>query len=108
MTKFLRVSLLLLSLLATPALAAPESSATNQVIVRTADLDLASVQGQQRLEQRLAHAVIEVCGVASVADLAGSNDIRRCRDDTRARIAAKRERIVELARRSNPIVLAAR
>ena len=108
MTKLSSVSLLLLSFLATPALAAPEPGATYQVIVRTTDLDLASAAGQRQLDRRLVHAVIDVCGAASDVDLAGSNAVRRCRDDTRARIAAERERIVELARRAVPIVLAAR
>ena len=46
--------------------------------------------------------------VVSAADLAGSNDIRRCRDETSAAIAADRDRLVQLASRSAPIVIAAR
>ena len=107
MTKFLSFSLLLPVFFATQALAEP-ASATSSVIVRTADLDLASPSGQRLLQRRLANAVVEACGVASDADLAGSNDVRRCRDETRARIAADRERIANLASASRPIVIAAR
>ena len=107
MTYFLRSSLLLSAFLATPVLAEP-ASATNSVIVRTADLDLASPSGQRLLERRLANAVVDACGAASDADLAGSNAVRRCRDEVSARIAADRARLVELASRSAPIVIAAR
>ena len=107
MTSFSRLSLMFSVLIATPALAEP-APATGRVVVRTADLDLASVSGQRLLERRLGSAVVEACGAASRVDLAGSNAVRRCRDDTRARIAADRERLVDLASRSGSIVIAAR
>lgn len=107
MTNYLIPSLLLFALAASPAPAAPAPAAA-PVIVRTADLDLASRAGQRLLERRLAKAVVEACGAASDADLAGSNDVRRCRDETRAQIAADRERLIALASRSRPIVIAAR
>jgi len=50
----------------------------------------------------------EACGAASKVDLAGSNAVRRCRDETSARIGADRERLVELASRSASIVIAVR
>lgn len=106
MTKFLSLSLLLSILFATPASA--ELAAPGEIVVRTADLDLASPSGQRLLERRLASAVIDACGAASTVDLAGGNAVRRCRDETRARIAAERERLVGLASRSAPIVIAAR
>ncbi len=107
MMKLHHFTLSLAALVASPALA-ERPPAIERAVVRTADLDLASVAGQRLLDRRLAHAVIEVCGAASDADLAGSNDVRRCRDETRARIAAERERVVELASRSATIVIAAR
>ena len=107
MSKFSSLGFLLAAAVATPALAEPLPT-TGRVVVRTADLDLASSSGQRLLERRLGSAVIEACGAASRVDLAGSNDVRRCRDETRARIAADRERLVELASRSVSIVIAAR
>ena len=106
MTKFLRFSLLLCAFVATPALAQPASP--SRVIVRTADLDLASRSGQRLLERRLASAVVEACGAASTVDLAGSNAVRRCRGEARERIAADRKRLAALASRSGAIVVAAR
>lgn len=108
MTNFFGLPLLLSALLAAPALAEPPLSSHNRVVVRTADLDLSSAAGQRLLDARLARAVITACGAASDYDLAGSNDVRRCRDDTRARIAADRGRLVALASRAAPIVIAAR
>ncbi len=107
MSKFLSFTLLLAVFLAAPALAAPELSVPGRVIVRTADLDLASVAGQRLLDRRLAHAVIEVCGAASAADLAGSNTVRRCRVETLARVTSERERVVELASKAVQIVIVA-
>jgi len=108
MTKFLRFSLLLSALVSTPALAEPEVAAERRVIVSTADLDLASAVGRGVLSRRLAHAVVEACGTASDADLAGQNEVRRCRDETSSRIAASRDRLVKQASMGNPIVLASR
>lgn len=106
MIKLIHASLLLAALVATPVIAEP--APTSRVIVRVADLDLASAVGQRLLDRRLALAVTEVCGTASESDLAGSNDVRRCHGETRVRIAAERDRVVELASRSMSIVIAAR
>ncbi len=106
MAKLIHASLLLAALVATPVIAEP--APTSRVIVRVADLNLASAVGQRLLDRRLAHAVIEVCGAASDADLAGSNTVRRCRVETLARVAAERERVVERASKAVPIVIAAR
>ena len=87
MTKYF--PLLVLALLATPALAGPPAPATS--IVRTADLDLSSQAGQRALDRRLSIAVAEVCGAASVADLGGQNEVRRCRVATRQRVQSDRD-----------------
>lgn len=92
---------------ATPALA-QSPTAENRIVVRTADLDLGSAAGQRALDHRIAIAVIEACGETSVVDPAGRNEIRRCRDETSASVAANRDRLVELAGRGKDIVLAAR
>lgn len=108
MTMISTLSLLLSALVATPALAESNAPATSRVVVRTTDLDLSSTSGQRLLDRRLASAVIDACGAASKVDLVGSNAVRRCRDDTRTRIDADRERLVEMASRSGSIVIAAR
>lgn len=108
MTKFLRFGLLLSALAATPAMAQSEAPIQIRIVVTTAGLDLGSVAGQRALDRRLSQAVIEACGGASDIDLTGSNEIRRCRAETKAAIAADRDRLVQLASRGANIVLAAR
>ena len=96
---------MLLAFSATPALAEPPVVATS--IVETADLDLSSQAGQRALDRRLNQAVKEVCGIASDADVAGKNDVRRCRVETLANLANERDQ--RIARASGePIEVAAR
>ena len=95
----------LLAFTAAPALAEPPPTATAKVQV--ADLDLSTPSGQRALDRRLTRAVIEVCGAASEADLAGKNDVRRCRVDTLAGLTAVRDQ--RIARASGePIEIAVR
>ena len=100
--------LMLSAFAAAPALAQTAPSAENRIVVRTADLDLGSAAGQRTLDHRIAIAVIEACGETSVVDPAGRNEIRRCRDETSASVAANRDQLVELASKGKDIVLAAR
>lgn len=102
------LTLMLSAFAATPALAQAAPSADTRVVVRTADLDLGSAAGQRILDHRIAIAVVEACGETSSADLAGRNEIRRCRAETSASVAASRVRLVELASRGQDIILAAR
>ena len=108
MTMLFRFTLLLSAIVSTPALAQSDAPAQRRVVVTTADLNLASALGQRRLDRRLAHAVIDACQAASDADLAGQNEVRRCRDETRAAIAARRDQLVRLASRGTDIVFASR
>ena len=95
----------LLAFTATPALA--ESPVTFTSTVQTADLDLSTAKGQRALDLRLGQAVKEVCGTASDFDIAGKNDVRRCRAETLALIASERDQ--RIARASGePIEVAAR
>ena len=103
MTKILLASLLAFT--ATPALAEAPVIATTTV--QTADLDLSSTQGQRALDQRLNQAVKEVCGTASDADIAGKNDVRRCRVDTLASLSDDRDQRIAAAS-NQPIKVAAR
>ena len=96
---------MLLAFTATPALAEAPAIATSTV--QTADLDLSTAKGQQALQHRLSQAVKEVCGNASDADVAGKNDVRRCRAETLASLSSERDQ--RIARASgDPIQVAAR
>ena len=76
-------------------------------IVETSDLDLSSQSGQRALDRRLNQAVKEVCGIASDVDVAGKNDVRRCRAETLASLAEERDQRIAAAS-SQPIKVAAR
>ncbi len=92
---------------AAPALAETPAAATNVSVVRTADLDLRSSEGQRRLDHRLARAARQVCGAASDVDIEGKNDVRKCRDDVLARARDKRDAVVASADRDAVIALIA-
>ena len=107
--KSLTISLLALlssAFTITPVIAAEAETATS--IVRTADLDLGSAAGQRTLEHRLSIAIVEACGSASNVDLEGRNAVRACRVEARAKVAAERDRLVELENRGTDVILAAR
>ncbi len=78
--------------------------AQNISIVRTADLDLASKSGREKLEHRIVIAAYDVCGGASDVDLAGKNAARACRADVLSKARATSE---QLASRAAPILIAA-
>ena len=103
MTKIFIATLLAFS--ATPALAQPPVTATS--IVQTADLDLSTARGQRALDLRLSQAATEVCGTGSPSDLAGQNEIRRCRVETVSSLSAERDQRIAAASGS-PIQVAAR
>lgn len=73
--------------------AAPAADAQSMVsrAVGHADLDLSTAAGQAALSRRIARAVRDLCGTASDVDLAGRNEVRRCRDDARALAALRRQ-----------------
>ena len=96
---------ILLAATAAPVLAEPPAPVSSTV--QTADLDLSSAKGQQLLDRRLSRAVKQVCGTASSADLAGQNEVRRCRVDTLASLSDEREQRIAAAS-SKPIQVAAR
>lgn len=79
---------------AAPVLAEYAPANVNVSIVRTADLDLSSRAGRHQLDQRLVVAAREVCGSASDVDLAGKNQVRRCRGDVLARAQAQRDTLL--------------
>lgn len=103
MSKIILASLLAFT--APPLLADPPVAVTSSV--ETADLDLSSATGQRTLDLRLAHAVREVCGEASTSDIAGKNQVRRCRTETLASVTVERDQRVTEASRE-PIEVASR
>jgi len=92
-------------LAAPPALAEPSPAAVS--IVSTADLDLASRAGRERLEKRLITAAHEVCDTASATDLKAVNGERECRAQV---LAAARQKIgaIIAENRRTPLVVAVR
>lgn len=64
------------------------------VDVRTADLDLASADGQRRLDDRLWRAARQVCTMTAMRDLAESRLADRCRADSLARARAARGAVI--------------
>lgn len=102
MTKIFIASLIAFA--SAPAVAQPPVAVAT---VETFDLDLSTAAGQRALDLRLTHAVRDVCGEASDADVAGKNAVRRCRAETMAGLAGARdERIAKAS--SRPIAVAAR
>lgn len=107
--------LLILAALATvsvgqPAFAqdAPANPPTNpSVVVQHKDLDLATQAGAKALDRRIWRAVVEVCGPVSNFDLAGTNDVRQCRRDTRQLATAQADAVIASAARAEPIRVSA-
>ena len=92
---------------AAPALAEAPASDTNISLVRTADLDLRSAEGQRKLDHRLAVAAREVCGTASDVDVEGKNEVRKCRDETLALARSQRDAVLAEANRGNFVAVTA-
>ena len=89
-----------------PTMAEPVANTpVNVSYVHTADLDLSTQAGQRALDHRLNIAAREVCGTASDVDLAGQNDVRKCRVDV---LAKARATSAELAARGGTITIASR
>ena len=76
-------------------------------IVRTADLDLTRVADRQALDRRLGHAIVDVCGDASPADIAGQNVVARCRLELASRLNSRRAQLIARSTRDAPVEIAA-
>ena len=92
---------------AVPAFAEPVGTQTFVSHVQTSDLDLSSASGSRELQQRLTLAAREVCGTASDADVAGKNDVRKCRDDALARATGDQAALLTAASRGAVIAITA-
>jgi UrcA family protein len=99
--------LLILAALAAVSIGQPVSAQTApanpSVAVAHRDLDLRTESGTRTLDRRIWRAVVEVCGTAAEFDIAGKNDVRQCRRDTRALAAAQAEVVIANASRDQPI-----
>lgn len=82
----------------TAALAEPVTPLPSQA-VRTVDLDLATKADRTKLGHRIRVAVNKVCGEASAVDLAGQNQAKRCREETRAAVAGQVQTAIAAAKR---------
>ena len=103
MKTLLSLAVLAAAFTAQPAFAQqPAAAPVGAVVVRTADLDLASSSGVSALDRRIRVAVRQACGTASDTDLQGRNADRKCRADTRASVAPLRESAIANARRASP------
>lgn len=91
-----------------PAPASAQTAAGPPVMVRVADLDLATARGRSTLELRLLHAARTACGTPSAADPRGAANLEACVADVRAAAAAQIDSAVALARRQARAVLATR
>ena len=105
------ISLFALAIIASAATVTPTVSAAAEAetvtsIVRTADLDLSSSNGQRELDRRIVQAAHEVCGDVSNVDLEGKNAVRQCRADTIAAAASQREQLLAAAKSGSPILVA--
>lgn len=103
--------LLILAALAAVSIGQPVSAqpspAKQSVAVAHRDLDLRTEAGTRALDRRIWRAVVEVCGSAPDFDIAGKNDVRECRRDTRALAAAQADVVVASASRGQAIQVSA-
>ncbi|WP_158274710.1 UrcA family protein [Sphingosinicella humi] len=81
-----------------PALAQEAVPSDQTRLVSYQDLDLGDAADVRILDRRIRTAVEAACGSTSNADPAGKNEVRRCRAETIARVAAQREVAIAEAR----------
>lgn len=104
-----RIVIIAAALLAVPlATPAPAEPAERTQIVSYSDLDLGRASDVRRLDGRIGRAIAEVCGTASETDLAGRNEVRRCRALVRQSLAAERDQALAAAREPAVVAIAAR
>lgn len=99
--------LLILAALAAVSIGQPVSAQTApanpSIAVAHKDLDLRTAAGTKALDRRIWRAVVQVCGTAPEFDLAGKNNVRQCRRDTRTVASAQADLVVANASRDQLI-----
>ncbi len=83
--------------------AAQPAPANPAIAVAHKDLDLRTATGAKALDRRIWRAVVEVCGTAPDFDIAGKNDVRHCRRDTKRVASAQAKAVVASAAREQLI-----
>lgn len=76
------------------AASAPAMAGVKTKSVEYHDLDLASPQGQARLQTRVKYAVKQVCGSPRAFSIAEKIDLARCEADAMANAMPKAERTI--------------
>ncbi|OWQ96279.1 UrcA family protein [Sphingopyxis witflariensis] len=102
MKKLLILAALTAASFGQPVLAQP-APANPSMIVQHKDLDLRTEAGARTLDRRIWRAAVAVCGSASDFDLAGQNDVRHCRNETRTLASAQAEMVIANASHGQPI-----
>ena len=97
MRSLLILAAIMAALVAAPAIAQNLSEAPATILVRHADLDLATPGGIAMLDRRIRAAVEEACGATSDADPAGKNRVVDCRKTRLAEARSQRERVLASA-----------
>lgn len=99
--------LLILAALAAVSIGQPVSAQTSpanpSIAVAHKDLDLRTAAGTKALDRRIWRAVVEVCGTAADFDIAGKNDMRQCRRDTK-RVASAQADVVVANASQGPLI----
>ncbi|HEY9552812.1 UrcA family protein [Allosphingosinicella sp.] len=98
MNRIIILAALVAAPLLAPALAQEAALADQTEFVSYDDLDLGNAADVRILDRRIRTAVEAACGPASNADPAGRNEVRRCRAETTARVAAQRNVAIAEAR----------
>ena len=98
---------LISTLVTAPADAGYSKSGHRSTSVSYADLNLGSSEGRDKLDQRIARAVRDVCGDRSAADLSERSEARKCGNETMLIVKPQRDRAVAFAN-NKPIQLGAR
>ncbi len=71
--------------IAAPAFAEPVDNSAN-VTINTAGIDLTSANGRQALDRRVQNAINAICGAPIYGTREEAEDLRACRDETRAAV----------------------
>lgn len=103
MKSFILMAAITGALLGAPAMADPSMSQLHAETVRTDDLDLGRTADVIKLNARVGRAIRSVCGTYSSTDLAGQNEVRRCRVNLRPNAAAETERLIAENRRAEAL-----
>jgi UrcA family protein len=106
MKRIITLAALVAAPLFAPALAQAPASADRVQIVSYADLDLSKEADVRKLDRRVRAAVKNVCGAASDVDVAGKNEVRRCRTITSERLSLERAIAIASAARPGRVALA--